>query len=452
MKTMSELRIREKAGYAAGDFASCLIWQTISIYLLFYLTNVAGVDNASAVSIVSATKLIDGCSDILMGFLVDRTRTRFGKSRPYLLTMGLPLALSCVLLFSVPQGLSEKYALVWIFVCYNLVTTVFYTALNVPYCSLHIFMTDDPGQRSRLSILRLIFAFAAQVLINASVFDLVRALGGGDVKSRAGWTGALIVIGAACFLLSLVTFASTKERVAPASARVPVRASLSSIVRNKYLLILLAATLSTFTAGALYSGSAAYYAAFILRDVDATGSITNAVTVCQVLSLIFVIPFLIRRFSKRNIYRMGAAGLAVCYLLSCIRPDDIALLLALNAVKGLAQGATGSMLYSMCADAVDYGEWKTGVSAAGLGSAMVQCFGKFGMALGTALLGLILDSGGFAAAASEQSASGRAALIGTYTYVPGIFMVITFLVMAFYRLDADIPRITDELRKRRSNQ
>ena len=110
------LRLREKAGYATGDFASCLIWQSISIHLLFYCTNVAGVENAAAVSIISISKLIDGCSHILMGFVIDRTKTRFGKVRPCILTMGLPLAVSTVMLFTVPQSFSVHGKLVWIFV------------------------------------------------------------------------------------------------------------------------------------------------------------------------------------------------------------------------------------------------------------------------------------------------------------------------------------------------
>ncbi len=447
------LKVREKVGYATGDFACCLIWQTISIYLLYYCTNVAGIGTAEAVSILSITKLIDGCTDILMGFIVDRTHTRFGKVRPYLLTMGLPLAASTVMLFTVPQSLSLHGKLIWIFVCYNLVTTVFYTAINVPYSSMHCFLTDDSEERSRLSILRLIFAFASQVLINAVVFSLVRRLGGGDINDQGGWTKAMIVIGSACFLLTLVTFFNTKERVAGGAtdgSRVSTRDSLASILRNKYLLILLAATLSTFTSGALYAGSAAYYAQFILKNVDATGLITNAVTAAQVLSLIFIVPVLLKHFQKHLIYRIGAAALALSYLAGSIRPDNLPMLLVLNAIKGVAQGATGSMLYAMCADAVDYGEWKTGVSSAGLGVAMVQCLGKFGMAIGTALLGVILGQGGFVATAAAQAPAGRAALIASYTWIPGIFMCVTWLIMAAYRLDREYPQIIRELKERRA--
>ena len=445
------LKTREKIGYATGDFASCLIWQSITIYLLYYCTNVAGIETAAAVSILSVSKFIDGFTDILMGFIVDRTRTRFGKVRPYLLTMGLPLAASTVMLFTVPSGFSVHAKLVWIFVAYNLVTSVFYTALNVPYSSMHCFLTDDSEERSRLSILRLIFAFASQVLINAVVFSLVRRLGGGELTAQAGWTRAMIVIGTGSFVLALVTFFNTKERVSGSSANgsVTVRESLGSIARNKYLLILLAATLSTFTSASLYSGSAAYYAQFVLHNVDATGLITNAVTAAQVLSLIFIVPQLIKRLPKRDVYRVGAAALAVCYLASCIRPENLYVLIVLNVVKGVAQGFGSPMMYAMCADAVDYGEWKTGISSAGLGVAMVQCLGKFGMGLGTALLGVILGIGGFQATADVQTAGGQAALIAAYTWIPGLFMVLTWAIMAWYKLDKEYPRIIQELKARR---
>ena len=448
----SKLSVREKAGYATGDFASCLIWQSISIYLLYYCTKVAGIETAAAVSILSISKLIDGCTDILMGFIVDRTKTRFGKVRPYLLAMGLPLAVSSVLLFSVPGSLSAHGKLIWIFVCYNLVTSVCYTALNVPYSSMHCFLTDDTNERSQLSIIRLIFAFAAQVLINAAMFTMVRKLGGGDLADQSGWTHALIVIGGTAFILALVTFFNTKERVSGDTAeRVPVKSSLISVLRNKYLVTLLAATLATFTAGSLYAGASAYYAQFILKNVDATGMITNAVTAAQVLSLIFVVPILVRKLPKHLIYRGGSIILAVSYLATWLWPEKLHAILALNVLKGIAQGGTGAMLYAMCADAIDYGEWKFGISSAGLGTAMVQCLGKFGMGLGTAILGVILESRGFVASLAEQTASGRSALIAVYTWIPGLLMVLAWGIMAAYKLDREYPRIITELQERRAN-
>ncbi len=447
------LKRTEKVGYATGDFACCLIWQILSLYLLYYCTNIVGIDSVAAVSIISVVHILDGFTDVLMGFLIDRTRSRFGKVRPYILTMGLPLAVSVCFLFSVPAGLSPDGKIVWIFIFYNLSTTVFYTALNVPYSSMHCFLTDDSAERSRLSILRLIFAFAAQVVINASVLPLVRLLGNGDLLSQAGWTRSVIIIGVCAFGLTLFTFFSTRERVTEnrngGDGKVSVRASLRSIFHNSCLLLLLAATFFVYMTMSMVSGSAAYYAQFVLHRVDAVGLITNALTGAQVLSLMLISPILIRHFQKRQIYLAGSVLLVAAYLCSAIQPENLTLLLILNGFKGLANGATGPMVYAMCADAVDYGEWKDGFSSAGLGTAMVQCVGKLGMAAGTMVLGVILNSGGFVASAASQTAQGQNALISVYTWVPGIFLAFSGLIMFFYRLDRRYPEIIEDLRKRR---
>ena len=448
------LKRTEKFGYATGDFACCLVWQTLSLYLLYYCTNVVGIDSVAAVSMISISQILDGCTDVLMGFLIDRTRSRFGRVRPYILTMGLPLAVSTALLFSVPAGLSADGKLVWIFIFYNLSTTVFYTALNVPYSSMHCFLTDESTERSRLSILRLVFAFAAQVLVNASVFPLVRLLGNGELLSRAGWTRTVVILGACTFGLTLVTFFTTRERVTGGTGEKGVRtsSSLRSIFRNPYLLLLLASTFCVYSTGSMVGGSSAYYAQFVLRRVDAVSLITNAVTGAQVFSLVFISPILIRHFGKRQIFLAGSSLLVLAYLCGTLRPDSLALVLAVNVVKGLANGATGPMVYAICADAVDYGEWKDGFSSAGLSTAMVQCVGKLGMAVGTAVLGGILSSGGFAATAPEQTTGGQQALISVYTWVPALFILCSGVIMFFNRLDCRYPEIIADLRKRREQQ
>ena len=451
---MEALRTREKVGYAFGDFASCLIWQSISIYLLFYFTNVAGVEQGAAVAIISISKFIDGFTDILMGFIIERTRTRFGKVRPYLLTMGLPLAVSTVLLFSIPTSLSAHGKLIWIFVSYNLVTSVFYTALNVPYSGMHIFLTDDSMERSRLSVLRLIFAYAAQTLVNSLMLVLVRMLGDGTETGQAGWTGAMVIIGTASFLLALVTFFNTRERVGSGTkedgSKSTARMSAFSILRNRYALLLLAVSLFSFVSSTLCGGSAAYYAESVLHDVNATAHLTNASTIAMVLGLIFIVPFVLKRFTKRTIYLAGTAASAAACFLSCIAPASLPLLIAMNAVKGLAMGATSSMLYAMFADAVDWGEYCTGIRAAGLGTGLLQCMGKFGIGLGTALMGAVLAAGGFSAGAAFQTDRGIGALIAVFTWIPGIVLVLSLGIMFVYNLDKLYPEVARTLRERRA--
>ena len=451
---MQALRTKEKVSYAFGDFSSCLIWQTMSVYLLYYCTNIAGIDTASAVTIISISKILDGISDIFMGFIIDRTRSRFGKVRPYLLTMSAPLAISLVLLFSVPAAFSLKAKLVWVFVCYNLVTTVFYTAMNVPYCSMHCFLTDDSQERSRLSILRLIFAYTAQVIINGTMLILVRTFGG-SVDAPSGWTLSTILIGAAAFALAQVCFLGTRERVGQDTEnkpKVPIKTSLRSVFFNHYLVLLLLCTLMSFLPNALVGSASAYYAQYILEDVDAVGLITNATTASQVLSLIFLAPFLLNRFPKHWIYFFGSLAAALSFFLSFLVPRQLTALLIFNAVKGVAYGITGPMLTGMIADAIDYGEWKFRVNSAGFGNAMSQCLVKFGIGIATALLGFILGLGGFDPSLAEQTAGAQRALILSYTVIPALFFTVSTIVMLFYRLDKQYPRIAAELKERRESQ
>lgn len=446
---MTALKTREKTGYALGDFACCLIWQSISVYLLYYCTNIAGVDTASAVRIISISKILDGLSDIVMGFIIDRTKSRFGKVRPYLLTMGAPLSLSAILLFSVPAGFSLHAKLIWIFVCYNLVTTVFYTALNVPYCSMHYFLTDDSKERSRLSIIRLIFAFSAQVLINGIMLSLVRALGG-STEAPAGWSRAMIVIGALAFALTQVTFWTTRERISTQSTqKVPLRASIKTVFLNPYLVLLLAVNFLAFFPTAITGSVSAYYAQYILGNVDSVAIITNAVTASQVLALIFIAPWLLNRFPTKKIFLFGALLSALSYGLSILFPRSLTGIVILNILKGIGYGTTGPMLTSMIADAIDWSEWKWNINSAGFGNAMSQCLIKFGIGFATALLGVLLDAGGFNPEAAVQTAGAESALIASYSYIPAVFYVLTFLIMLFYRLDKIYPRIASELKARR---
>ena len=389
-----------------------------------------------------------------MGFIIERTHSRFGKVRPYLLTMSLPLAVSLVFLFSVPAGLGVQGKLIWIFVFYNLVTSVFFTAFNVPYSGMHNYLTDDSMERSRLSVIRLIFAFTSQMAVNAGTLALVRRLGGGSETSQAGWTGAMILFGAAAFVLSLVTFFSTRERVGSGAENAPAPGtadSLRVILRNPHLLILYTATLFSYTVIAFSGNSAVYFAKFILRNTDATVYLTNSLTAAMVLGLSLIVPVLLKHWPKGSIYKAGTLLTAAAFIASFPAARSLPVLLALNAVKGICMGATSAMTYAMSADAVDWGEAYGGIRVAGLSTALLQCIGKFGIGLGTALMGMILSAGGFAAAAETQTGSGLNALISVYTWVPGAMLLLTFAVMLFYRLDSIYPEVVRKLSERRKN-
>ena len=455
MNNQMKLPMREKVGYAFGDFACCLIWQSISVYLLYYFTNSAGVPSDAAIRIISASKIIDGVTDILMGVVIDRTKSRLGHVRPYLLTMGLPLAASTVLLFSIPAGFSQEGKLLWIAIWYNMVTSVFYTALNVPYSSMQSFLSDDSDERSQLSLIRLIFAFSSMILVNAFVFSMVRGLGNGQLNSQKGWTWTIVIIAALSFVLTLVTFFFTKERVSPPVSQEKgagaAAGQLKAILKNRFILILYVSSMISFVNSALSSSVTTYYAKYALNDVDLVGALNNATMIAQVICMLFIMPFLLKRWSKSVLYICANAILVLCYIATGVFARNATAILVVNAMKGLAFASTVPLMFAMCADAIDYGEWKSGISMAGLGNAVLQCCSKIGLALGTALLGIVLNIGGFDALAEVQTDSGLQALIQGYAWIPAIFSAMIVLVMTRYKLDKIYPTFIEDLRARRLN-
>lgn len=183
-------KILERFSYGCGDFGCNIIYTAMSVYLMFYYTDYAGVSSAAVGVIMLISRVFDGVSDIIMGVIVDRTKSRFGKARPWLLRMCIPFAVSGVLLFSVPTGWSSGAKLVYVFVTYNLVSTVVYTAINVPYSALNALMTQDPYERSVLSIFRNLLATAGTLTINTFTLPLVELFGNTALCLDQGVCGA----------------------------------------------------------------------------------------------------------------------------------------------------------------------------------------------------------------------------------------------------------------------
>ena len=199
----------ERFCYGCGDFGCNIIYTAMSAFLLFYYTDYAGVSAAAVGTIMLISRVFDGVSDIIMGTIVDHTRSKYGKARVWMLRMCVPSALAGILLFSVPTSLGSTAKLVYVFITYNLVSIVVYTAINVPYSSLNALMTQDPYERSVLSIFRNLLATAGTLLINLVTLPMVEFFG----DNAAAWTKTFVVLGVLAIVAFLLTFIGTKERV-----------------------------------------------------------------------------------------------------------------------------------------------------------------------------------------------------------------------------------------------
>lgn len=212
MEIKTKLTLRrfvERFSYGCGDFGCNIIYTSMTAFLLFYYTDYAGVSAAAVGTIMLVSRVFDGISDIIMGVIVDRTKSRFGKARPWLLRMCIPFAVSGILLFSVPTGWAQTPKLVYVFITYNLASTIIYTAINVPYSTLNALMTQDPYERSVLSIFRNLLATAGTLIINTFTLPLVEFFG----NNASAWTKTFCVLGLLSVVAFLINFFGTKERV-----------------------------------------------------------------------------------------------------------------------------------------------------------------------------------------------------------------------------------------------
>lgn len=240
-----KLSFLERVAYGLGDYSGNLVYSAISAFLLVYYTNVLGVAAATAASIMAVSKIFDGISDLIMGRIVDKTKSKWGKARPWILRMCFPLAVCTVLMFSVPASLAGSAQIAYMFLTYNLVSTIFFTGLNVPYATLQGLMTTNQYERGLLGNFRMLLATAGTMTINTVVLKLCGAFGGGDQYSQKGWTLRFVVLMIVFVLLNLVTFFFCKERVVENAAQGAENGKepslikcLKSLVVNKYWIII----------------------------------------------------------------------------------------------------------------------------------------------------------------------------------------------------------------------
>lgn len=449
-----KLGIVERVGYGLGDFSCNLVYQPITAFLLLYYTNVVGVSAGTAASVLAVSKIFDAFSDVVMGSIVDRTKSKYGKARPWILRMCLPMAICIILMFSVPQALGGMARIAWMFVTYNLVSTVCYTAINLPYSAMLCQMTTNSEERGIISTIRIVFAVSGQFFINTAVLKLVGVLGNGDTYDQKGWTMAFAIVAVLSMIVFLICFLTTKERVVETEKekeeKISPIVSLKSLFHNKYWLMVTAASIFTYLWVGVYFGSVAYYAQYNMGSIDKYPLIANSMTVAELIGLIVLVPIMMKKLGKYKTYQIGIAMMALGCAGTLLVPTSVTGVCIMNIIKGIGQGAETAMIYGMIADTIDYGEWKDNIKCVGMGNAACSFSMKVGNALGTAILGWILTFGGFDANQAVQSASALRAISVSFIIVPAILLALNFAVMIFYRLDKEYPKIAEDLAKRRN--
>lgn len=446
-------KVIERFSYGCGDFGCNIIYTAMSAFLLFYYTDYAGVNAFAVGTIMMVSRFFDGISDVIMGVIVDRTRSKYGKARPWLLRMCVPFALSGILLFSVPTSWASAPKLVYVFITYNLVSTVIYTAINVPYSALNALMTQDPYERSVLSIFRNLLATAGTLTINTFTLPLVEYFG----NNTSAWTKTFCVFGLLAVAAFLINFFGTKERVRSVASEsgkaeaVPFKVGIKALFQNKYWIMMTGTLALFFLMYSVNGGATVYYAKDILGDRNLVGTINGILNVVQIAAMFFI-AMLVKKFGKRNVFALGMLlnilGMAVLNFSG----GAISLIAVSSAIRGVGNACGGATMWAMVSDTIDYGEWKTGVRTEGLVNSACSFGYKIGNGIGSALLGLILEVGGYVGEAAAQSASALASIKVCFVWIPVAVYLIGLVTMRFYHLDREFDGIIEDLKNRAKNK
>lgn len=446
-----KLSFLERFAYGLGDYSGNLVYSSISAFLLVYYISVLGVDAAIAASIMAISKIFDGVSDLIMGRIVDKTRSKYGKARPWIFRMCFPLAVCTVLMFSVPASLAGSAQVAYMFLTYNLVSTIFYTGLNVPYASLQGMMTTNQYERGLLGNFRMLLATFGTMTVNTVVLKMCAFFGGGNQYSQKGWTLTFICLMIVFVLLNLITFFFCKERAAGGEIEresgnkekgPSIFACLKSLVVNKYWLIMVVFLFSLYFMMSTFFGSAYYFAQYVLGSEGAYSITANSLSMAQI-AMMFITPFIMKKLSKRWVGMIGMAVATVAFVLTALAGSNVNLVVACNVLKGAAFGCCAATMFGLLQDAITYGQWLTGVSAIGMGNAASSFCMKVGSGIGTAALGWILGAGNFDK--DPTSAAAAASVNAAYIWVPVITSVIGIICLLLFDLDKHYDKAIKEL-------
>ncbi len=428
---LETLSLKEKLGYACGDGASNFYWRTFDLFLFIFYTDVFGIPAATVGTMMLATRLIDAVTDPIMGAIADRTQTRWGKFRPYLLLGVLPLALGGVLTFTVPN-VGDQGKVIWAYGTYIFMMLA-YTFINVPYAALMGVMTGDSQQRTTLTSFRFIGAFSGGTLVAYFTPELVQWFGNGN--EQQGWQYTMAFYGVIAVVLFSITFFTSKERVVPTrkQEQSPI-ADIKDLFANKPWVILFVLALVIMLTISLRGASGTYYFKYFVEREDLIGAFSTVYLLSLALGAAST-PLLTKFVDKKKLLFILMSLVTVLSITLYFVPSNaMPLIFVLQAAIGLCLGPKSPLVFSMYADAADYNEWKTGRRATAMTFSAAAFSQKLGGALAGATIGWLLASMGYQAN-QVQSAESQWGIVLLMSLIPAGFAALSLFFITRYPLD-----------------
>ncbi len=449
-----KIKVGEKIGYGAGDTASNFFFHTFNIFLLYYYTDVFGIAANAAATMLFITKLFDAFTDIIMGSIADRTQTRWGKFRPWILWVAIPYGIIGYSMFANPD-FSDGGKLIYAYVTYSLMMLA-YTAINVPYSSLLGVISSKSAERSTLASYRFVMAFFAQLLISAFVWPFKDILGGGN--EALGFQLTMGIFAVLSIILWLITFGTTKERIVAVQKPKALKSDLKVLFKNGPWIALVFCGLFTLLNLGVRGGATVYYMKYfaqvsdekLLWIFDGVAIFFISGTIAMIIGSALSKP-LTMLYSKKNLMMVLTAlhGLLIG-LFFFIPADAYWTMLIVNFFATLAIGPTPAIVWAMYADCADYGEWKFKQRTTGLIFSGVIFSQKVGAAIGVGIAGWILYWFGFEPNV-EQTESALLGIKISFSLIPAALLFLASFSVIFYGITNKVSKdMETELNAQRS--
>ncbi len=440
--------LREKICYGFGD-VSCNIVNGLvfSLITLFY-TDYVGVSAATVGLVMLISRCCDGVSDFIMGVVVSKTRSKWGKARPWMLWMAFPYAVAAVLMLTVPQTTATLQFL-YILVTYNIATTVCYTAINVPYGTLSAMMTRSSRGRDLLGVFRMGMSPFGRIISVTFTLPLVKIFGG----DQLAWVKTMSIWAVIAAILLLLCFKNCEERVhieAAAKAKVDLKTNIKALFVNKYFWAVTILWIVQASYNTVFGTSSPYFCKYILGNDDLYSIMYTIETVVLIGGVLFS-PVMLRLFSKRNLALGGSILVIAAQLVLMSNPTSVSLAMITTVLRAFGTVPLNAFVIGMIGDVIEYGQWKTHVRQESIIMSGGSMGVKFGQGVAGGLIGMLMTASGYISSVGDAVVQPDTALHmiqNMFVYGPIILWGAAVIVLLFYKLDKHYDTIMADLKER----
>ena len=441
-----------RVAYGLGDTACNVVFGMITALLTLFYTDYCGISVVTVGMVMLISRIFDGSSDVIMGIIVNKTKSKWGKARPWILWMSVPYVLCAVAMFCVPHTSSTTIQFWYIFVTYNLCTTVCYTAINVPYGTLSTMMTRSSHERDLLSIVRMALSPVGKIIAVTFTMPVVKLFG----DNQAAWIKTMSMWCAIALILLIICFVRCKETVNFEAAqqeqpKVPASRALKALLGNPYFWATLVLWTVTCVHTTIIGTDLPYYCKYVLGNDSWYYSVIYTAEIVTLIVGALLCPLLLQRFNKRDLSLAGCIIVVVAHALIMVNPMSFQWVLAMTVIRSLGQAPLTSLVFGMMGDVVEYGQWKSHLRQESLIFGGGSLGFKIGTGITSAVMTAMLEGAGFLSSVTGgamQPTSAQHMISSIFKFGPIFVWAAAIIVLLFYKQDKIYPTIAKELAER----